>query len=118
MSALQRAHLLDAPNDETNCQRIACRKDRIASFGKLIEVALDQRLPPTDASRPELQIGDERIRRSVHPEGRLDRLVFLVPRAQFDRMAQDAPLQVRAHGRSSATMASAPRLDKSKVVTP
>ena len=40
--ALQRAHLLDALNDESNCQRIAGREDRIVSFRKLIEIALDQ----------------------------------------------------------------------------
>src|SRR5439155_2282102 len=40
--ALPRTHFLDALNDESNGQCIAGRKDRTASFRKLIEVALDQ----------------------------------------------------------------------------
>src|SRR5712671_308359 len=41
-STLHRAHLPDALNDETNSQRIAGGEDRAVSFGKLIEVALDE----------------------------------------------------------------------------
>src|SRR5580704_17610734 len=42
VSTFERAHLLDALNDERNCQGIACGEGRIASFGKLIEVAFEQ----------------------------------------------------------------------------
>ena len=40
--AFQRAHLLDALNDESNGQSIARGEDGIVSFRKLIEIALDQ----------------------------------------------------------------------------
>jgi hypothetical protein len=83
-----------------------------------IELALDRRVRPTDANRPSLQIGDEVVRASRHPDGALDRLVFLVPRAQFDRMADGAVIAVRALGMSSESMGKPPILDKTKVVAP
>lgn len=61
-----------------------------------IELALGRRLPPTNASRPTLHVGDEIVTKSRHPDGELDRLVFLVPRAQFDRMPDGAALEL--HG--------------------
>jgi hypothetical protein len=39
---IERAHLVEALNDETNCQRITGRKDRILPIRQLLEVALDQ----------------------------------------------------------------------------
>lgn len=60
-----------------------------------IELTLGRPLPPTNASRPTLHVGDEVVRKSRHPEGRLDRLTFLVPREQFDRMADGAALELR-----------------------
>lgn len=83
-----------------------------------IELALDRRVRPTDANRPTLRIGAEVVRSSRHPDGALDRLVFLVPRAQFDRMPDGAAISVRALGMSSESMAQPPVLDKSKVVAP
>jgi hypothetical protein len=83
-----------------------------------VELACDRHLPSTDASRPTLQVGDEIVRASFHPQGRLDRLVFLVPRAQFDRMPGGAVMTVRVRALSNESMTQAPVLDKTKVVTP
>lgn len=83
-----------------------------------IEVTLDRRLPTTNSSRPSLRVGDEVVRRSLHPQGELDRLLFLVTREQFERMPDGATLEVHAPGFLSANVTTSPRLDKTKVVTP
>lgn len=83
-----------------------------------IELALGRRLPPTNASRPTLHVGDEVVRKSRHPDGELDRLVFLVPRAQFDRMADGAALELRGVVLARDAVPVALVLDKSALRVP
>lgn len=62
-----------------------------------VEVALDRPLPPMASARPELQIGDEVVRRSRSgADGRVDRLIFTMPADQFARMPKDDAIVVRA----------------------
>jgi len=83
-----------------------------------IELALGRRLPPTNASRPTLHVGDEVVRKSRHPDGQLDRLVFLVPRDQFDRMADGAALELRGVVLARDGVPVAGVLDKSALRAP
>jgi hypothetical protein len=96
--------------------RLAALHDR----GDTIEIELDlgRPLPPTNASRPTLHVGDEIVRKSRHPGGRLDRLVFLVPRDQFDRMSDGAALELRGVVLARGAVPVAPVLDKSALRAP
>ncbi len=80
-----------------------------------VEVQLPQALPPTSGLRPSLTIGAETTQRSRIPaDGRLDRLVFLVPVEQYARMSQDDALVVRAGLFSNEDAASKPRLQEAR----
>lgn len=96
--------------------RLAALHDR----GDTIEIELElgRPLPPTNASRPTLHVGDEIVRKSRHPEGRLDRLVFLVPRDQFDRMSDGAALELRGMVLARGAVPVAIVLDKSALRAP
>jgi hypothetical protein len=83
-----------------------------------IELTLGRPLPPTNASRPTLHVGTEVVTKSRHPEGKLDRLVFLVPREQFDRMPDGAALELRGVVLSRTAVPVASALDKSTLRAP
>ncbi|HET6584180.1 MAG TPA: hypothetical protein VFG69_12045 [Nannocystaceae bacterium] len=83
-----------------------------------IEIALGRPLPPTNASRPALHVGDEVVHKSRHPQGRLDRLVFLVAREQFDRMPDGAAIELHGLALTRGPIAVAPALDKATVTAP
>ncbi len=83
-----------------------------------IELELGRPLPPTNASRPTLHVGAEVVTKSRHPEGRLDRLVFLVPREQFDRMPDGAALELHGIVLSRTAVPVASVLDKSALRAP
>jgi hypothetical protein len=96
--------------------RLAALHDRGATVE--IELELGRPLPPTNASRPTLHVGDEVVRKSRHPEGRLDRLVFLVPREQFDRMVDGAALELRGIVLARGAVPVGSVLDKSALRAP
>jgi hypothetical protein len=54
---------------------------------------------PVGASLPELTIGQERFRLSQFPGGALDRIVFRLSAAEFARVRDGAPVQIRLGGR-------------------
>jgi hypothetical protein len=83
-----------------------------------IEIELGRPLPPTNASRPTLHVGDEIVRRHRYAEGRLDRLVFLVPREQLDRMPDGAALELHGVVLSRDPVPVAGALDKSTLRAP
>jgi hypothetical protein len=83
-----------------------------------IELTLGRPLPPTNASRPTLHVGTEVVTKSRHPEGELDRLVFLVPREQFDRMPDGAALELHGVVLSRTAVPVASALDKSTLRAP
>lgn len=76
-----------------------------------IELALDRPLPPMSGARPQLQVGDEVASHSRAGDGgRLDRLVFTVDAAQFQRMPVDVPIVIKVGPISNMTAALQPRL--------
>jgi hypothetical protein len=82
-----------------------------------VEVAFDRPIPPTGHTRPELQVGDEVVRRSrAGAGGRLDRLVFTMPAAQFERMPKDRAMVVRAGVLTNESVESKPRLSDVAVI--
>ena len=101
-------------------QPFDARIDGIRDGGQTIEIeiALGRPLPPTDASRPALHVGDEVVRKSRHPDGQLDRLVFLVPRDQFDRLPNGATMELHGLALTRAPLAVTPALDKSALTAP
>lgn len=91
---------------------LAAVRDR----GELVEIELvfARRLPGGDLPPPVLRIDDEVVRASFHPGGQLDRLVFRVPKAQFERLPDGAAMTVTTRGLTSAKVA----LDKRGMVSP
>lgn len=82
-----------------------------------VEVALDRPLPPMAHARPELQVGDEIVRRSRSgADGRVDRLIFTMPAAQFERMPKDRALIVRAGLLDNTSAQSKPTLSDVAVI--
>ena len=96
--------------------RLAALHDR----GETVEIELElgRALPPTNASRPTLHVGDEIVLKSRHPDGRLDRLLFLVPREQFDRMPDGAALELHGVVLARDPVPVATALDKSTLRAP
>jgi hypothetical protein len=101
-------------------QPFDARLDAIRDAGETIEIeiALGRPLPPIDASRPALHVGDEVVRKSRHPQGRLDRLVFLISREQFDRMPDGAALELHGLALTRGALPVASVLDKSALTVP
>lgn len=82
-----------------------------------VEVALDRPLPPMALARPELQVGDEIVRRSRSgADGRVDRLIFTMPAAQFERMPKDREMIVRAGVLDNSAAHSKPTLSDVAVI--
>ncbi|MBL8941887.1 MAG: hypothetical protein JNK45_02015 [Myxococcales bacterium] len=82
-----------------------------------VEVALDRPLPPMALARPELQVGDEIVRRSRSgADGRVDRLIFTMPAAQFERMPKDRAMIVRAGVLDNSAAQSKPTLSDVAVI--
>lgn len=80
-----------------------------------IEIELPRPLAPGGAMRPSLQIGDEVTQRSrAGRNGRLDRLIFSVPAAQYERMSPTADIVVRAGLFSNEASPAKPRLSEVK----
>lgn len=80
-----------------------------------IEISLDRKLPMTGRSHPTLRAGTLVLSRSRHPDGALDRLVFLATPAELDALADDAPLTFSDGTFTSEAMTTTPVLDKSLV---
>lgn len=102
-----------APAPNTAAARFEVALDRVERRGDTveIEVVMSRPLPPMSGSRPTLQVGDEVARHSrAGADGRLDRLVFTVEAAQFDRMPTDLPIVVRVGPLSNAGSEIRPRL--------
>ncbi|MCA9603006.1 MAG: hypothetical protein R3A78_12630 [Polyangiales bacterium] len=64
--------------------------------GVWVELALRSKLPVTDSLRPELEIGEHRFARSVHPDGALDRLRFHLTRAEYAALRPAARTRLRS----------------------
>lgn len=78
-----------------------------------IEIVLDRKLPPGGRSRPTLHAGSLVLRRSRHPQGALDRLVFTASVAEIDALPPGVTLVFDDGMFSSAAMATPPVLDLS-----
>lgn len=91
---------------------LAAVRDR----GELVEIELvfARRLPGGDVPPPTLRVDDEVVRASFHPGGQLDRLVFRVPQAQFERLPDGAAMTVTTRGLTSTPVA----LDRRGMVSP
>lgn len=109
-----------APTKRIDPKPFAVELAAVRDGGAIVEIELDlgRPLPPTNASRPTLHVGAEVVTKSRHPEGRLDRLVFLVPREQFDRMPDGAALELHGIVLSRSAVPVASTLDKSALRAP
>ena len=113
--AIRVAELEDTPQVAANPAAVLVEITLVAVRSKddlvEIEVALPKALPSMSAVRPSLQVGGETtVRSRPGPNGRLDRLVFLVPAEQYARMSKDAEMIVRAGLFSNEAASSKPRL--------
>lgn len=109
-----------APKTRIDPKPFAVELAEVRDGGAIVEIelSLGRPLPPTNASRPTLHVGAEVVTKSRHPDGELDRLVFLVPREQFDRMADGATLEVHGLVLSRSAVPVATTLDKSAARAP
>lgn len=97
---------------EVELRSIRSRGDEIQ-----VEVALDRPLPPMASARPELQVGDEIVRRSRSgADGRVDRLIFTMPADQFARMPKDRAMIVRAGMLDNSSTQTKPTLSDVEMI--